>query len=117
MSANRLAEIERHLDAMRTAHDDVELLTEHDAAFHRAVTAATENQTLVALLEGISARTIRARIWRGLVEQNTADRTLAEHEAIHDALATGNAPLAHAAALMHVHTTERWFRQRLSETE
>ena len=52
-----LAEVKRHLDAMRAARDDVELLNLHDAAFHRAVIAATGNDTLVTLLEGISGKT------------------------------------------------------------
>ncbi|GLP65007.1 GntR family transcriptional regulator [Streptomyces sp. TUS-ST3] len=105
-----LAEVERHLDAMRAAREDVERLNEHDAAFHRTVIAATGNATLSALLEGISSRTVRARIWRGLVDDNAAARTVAEHEAIYRALADRDAALAQAAALMHVTTTEHWLR-------
>lgn len=105
-----LAEVERHLDAMRAAREDVERLNEHDAAFHRTVIAATGNATLSALLEGISSRTVRARIWRGLVDDNAAARTVAEHEAIYQALADRDAALAQAAALMHVTTTEHWLR-------
>ena len=55
--------------------------------------------------------TLRARVWRGMVEANAADRTLAEHEAIYTALADSDANLAQAAALMHVSTTERWLRR------
>jgi GntR family transcriptional repressor for pyruvate dehydrogenase complex len=113
ISATELGEVERHLDAMRAARDDVERLNEHDAAFHRAVVAATGNATLATLLEGISGRTLSARVWRGLVDDNAAGRTLAEHEAIYQALADGDAVLAQAAALMHVSTTERWLRAHL----
>ena len=113
ISATELGEVERHLDAMRAARDDVEHLNEHDAAFHRAVVAATGNATLTTLLEGISGRTLGARVWRGLVDDNAAGRTLAEHEAIYQALADGDAVLAQAAALMHVSTTERWLREHL----
>ena len=84
ISAAELADVERHLDAMRAARNDVELLNEHDAAFHRAVIAATGNATLTTLLDGISSRTLRARVWRGLVDDDAADRTIAEHEAIYD---------------------------------
>jgi GntR family transcriptional repressor for pyruvate dehydrogenase complex len=108
-----LAEVERHLDGMREARDDVELLNRHDAAFHRAVIGATGNETLATLLEGISSRTVRARIWRGLVDGDAAGRTLAEHEAIHAALVARDAPLAQAAALVHVSNTERWLRDHL----
>lgn len=108
-----LAEVKEHLDAMRAARDDAELLNHHDAAFHRAVIAATGNGTLVTLLEGISGQTLRARIWRGLVDGDAAGRTLAEHEAIYQALAAGDGPLAEAAALLHVSNTEGWLREHL----
>lgn len=115
ISAQQLREVERHLAAMREARDDVELLNRHDAAFHRAVIAATGNQTLATLLEGIAGRTLRARVWRGLVDGNAAARTLAEHEAIYEALVEGDAALAEAAARMHVSTTERWLRAHLQQ--
>lgn len=115
ISAAELAQVEHHLAAMRTARDDVERLNQHDAAFHRAVIAATGNETLASILEGISNRTVHARVWRGMVDDAVADRTLAEHEAIYDALAAGDAPLAEAAALIHVCTTEKWLREHLAQ--
>ncbi|MEV6592644.1 FadR/GntR family transcriptional regulator [Streptomyces acidicola] len=108
-----LAEVKRHLDAMRDARDDVERLNSHDAAFHHAVVSATGNESLLTLLEGISGRTIRARIWRGLVDDQAAGRTLAEHEAIYTALCARDSPLSQAAALLHVSNTEQWLRQHL----
>ncbi len=114
ISAAGLGEVASHLDAMRTAKDDVELLNSHDAAFHRAVIAATGNQTLASLLDGISSRTVHARVWRGMVDDDAADRTLAEHEAIYQALSAGDAMLAHATTLVHVGTTEKWLREHLS---
>jgi GntR family transcriptional repressor for pyruvate dehydrogenase complex len=114
ISTAELGEVERHLAAMRAAKDDVELLNQHDAAFHSAVFAATGNQTLTSLLEGISSRTVRARVWRGLVDDEVADRTIAEHQAIYDALAAGDPALAQAAALVHISATEKWFRDHLT---
>jgi len=116
ISAQALARVEDHLAAMREARDDVELLNKHDAAFHRAVVGATGNQTLASLLDGISSRTVRARVWRGMIDGNAAERTLAEHEAIYDALAAGDAALAQAAALVHVNTTEKWLRKYLLDS-
>ncbi|MFE0458817.1 FadR/GntR family transcriptional regulator [Kitasatospora sp. NPDC058965] len=112
-----LAEVARHLSAMQETRDDVELMNQHDAAFHRAVVRATHNETLATLLEHVSERTLRARIWRGLVDDEVADRTVAEHRAIHEALAARDPGLAQAAALIHVHTTERWLREHLPERE
>lgn len=117
VSDEGLAQIRRHLDAMRQARDDVELLNEHDVAFHRAVITAAGNATLVTLLEGISSRTVRARVWRGLVDDHAGDRAIAEHQAIYAALAARDAPLAQAAALMHVSTTEQWLHEHLEGEE
>jgi GntR family transcriptional regulator, transcriptional repressor for pyruvate dehydrogenase complex len=115
ITPERLLRVHTHLGAMHNAANDVEQLNLHDAAFHREVIAATENETLTALLEGISSRTIRSRVWRGLVDSDSAWRTLADHEEIYAALAAGDAALAHAAALMHVHNTERWLRNHLPD--
>jgi len=102
---------------LRSGRDDVELLNRHDAAFHRAVITATGNDTLVTLLDGISGQTLRARIWRGLVDGDAAGRTVAEHEAIYQALAARDGPLAQAAALLHVSNTEGWLREHVRSTE
>ncbi|GAA3828688.1 FadR/GntR family transcriptional regulator [Sphaerisporangium flaviroseum] len=116
ITAEQLTVVERHLDAMIAAQDDVEALNHHDDAFHRAVFEATGNNALCALLDGIAGQTLRARVWRGLVEGNVAGRTVAEHTAIYQALAHGDAPLAQAAALMHVSTTETWLRENLGSS-
>jgi DNA-binding FadR family transcriptional regulator len=113
ISGDQLAEVKRHLDAMRQARDDIERLTAHDAAFHRAVISATGNETLLTILEGISGRTLRARIWRGLVDDQAAARTLAEHEAIFRALSARDTVLGQATALLHVSNTEQSLRERL----
>ncbi|MGW5446152.1 FadR/GntR family transcriptional regulator [Streptomyces asiaticus] len=117
ISDDDLVGVRHHLDAMRAARDDVELLNEHDAAFHSAVVAAAGNRTLATLLEGISSRTLRGRVWRGMVDDHAGDRTIAEHEAIYAALLRRDSALAEAAALMHVSTTEQWLRQHLDHGE
>ncbi|GAB1818811.1 FadR/GntR family transcriptional regulator [Herbidospora sp. RD11066] len=116
ITAGQLAELRKHLDAMIADQDDVERLTHHDDAFHRAVFEATGNRSLCALLAGIASRTVRARVWRGVIEGNVAGRTVAEHVAIFRALEQGDAVLAQAAALMHVNTTETWLRENLVST-
>lgn len=109
----QLADVERHLDAMRDAADDVELLNQHDAAFHRTIISAGGNQTLTAVLDAISGRTLRARIWRGMHDDGSAARTLAEHQAIYAAVRRRDAPLSQAATLIHISSTERWLREHL----
>ncbi|MEH0549126.1 FadR/GntR family transcriptional regulator [Streptomyces sp. B21-105] len=117
ISDAQLAKIKHHLDAMRESRDEPGQLTAHDVAFHHAVVSATGNETLLTLLEGISGRTLRARIWRGLVDTQVPGRTLAEHEAIFNALSTRDASLSQAAALLHVSNTEQWLTEHLRSGE
>jgi GntR family transcriptional regulator, transcriptional repressor for pyruvate dehydrogenase complex len=114
MSEPDLDELGSILESMRGAADDAEQLLQYDIAFHRTVIAATGNETLTSLLDGLSSRTVRARVWRGLIEGNAAQFTLNEHEAIYHALRSRDQLLAHASALMHVNTSEAWLRAVLS---
>lgn len=114
MSEAHLDELGGILDQMRFAADDAEKLIQYDTAFHRTVIAATGNETLTSLLDGLSSRTLRARVWRGLIEGNAAHITLAEHEAIYLALRARDQLLAQATALTHVNTSESWLRTVLA---
>jgi GntR family transcriptional repressor for pyruvate dehydrogenase complex len=114
MTEDTLRDLARILDDMRAAADDAEKLITFDTAFHRTVVAATGNETLTSLLDGLSSRTVRARVWRGLIEGNSAHTTIEEHHAIYLALRSGDQLLAHAAALMHVNTSEAWLRAVLA---
>ena len=89
ITTTQLDELRDLLTAMAEAVDDVERLT---------------------VLDAISSRTLRARIWRGTVDRGVTHLTLAQHNAIYTALANHNPEVATAAALMHVHTSERWLR-------
>lgn len=110
----QLAEVEALLQRMRDAADDPEELMLADTAFHRAVIAATGNETLGSLLAGLSGRTARARVWRGVVEGNVTQATIDEHQAIYLALRSRDPFLATSAALIHVNTSESWLRARIA---
>jgi DNA-binding FadR family transcriptional regulator len=88
------------------AREAVEL----DWEFHHAIARASGNELLVALLDGLTAPTMRMRTWRGLSVPGILERTLAEHEAIIKALENGDAELARAAATVHVAGVEAWLR-------
>lgn len=109
-----LAELSRILDDMRSAAADHEKLIRFDTAFHHKVVAATGNETLTSLLDGLSSRTVRARVWRGLIDGNAAHTTIEEHHAIYVALCKRDQLLAQASALLHVNTSEAWLRTVLS---
>jgi GntR family transcriptional regulator, transcriptional repressor for pyruvate dehydrogenase complex len=105
-----LARLEERLREMDEAGSDAERQVAADAAFHLEVFAATRNQTLLSVLDGLSSLTLRARIWRAVVEADAITETLQQHRAIFSALAARDRPLAEAAALMHVTTSENWLR-------
>lgn len=110
ISDEQLAAVEARLDAMDRAGPDIERQVAADAAFHLEVFAATGNPTLLSVLDGLSSRTLRSRIWRGVIEADAITATLHEHRAILSALAARDRPLAEAAALLHVNTSETWLR-------
>ena len=83
----------------------------HDAEFHMTVAAASGNATLASMLNAVSSRTMRVRAWRGLIEEGAGARTVAQHQDILHALEAHDPDRASAAALVHVATTEAWFRQ------
>jgi GntR family transcriptional repressor for pyruvate dehydrogenase complex len=99
---------------MEQAGEDQEQLIQCDHFFHSTVFEATGNRTLMSVLDGLSSRTLRARIWRGVLEADASHQTIREHRAIHQALAAHDRALAEAAALMHVNTSERWLRDMLA---
>ena len=115
MSDAALDELGRILDDMRAAAGDHERLIQVDTAFHRTVVAATGNETLTSLMDGLSSRTVRARVWRGLIEGNSALTTIEEHNAIYRALRARDPMLAQASALLHVNTSEAWLRTVLAD--
>lgn len=108
-----LATLAELLARMRATATDVEEMIRHDIDFHRAVVAANGNESLSSVLDGLSGRTARARVWRGLLEADAATSTLAEHQAIYDALAAGDPELARAAALLHVSSSARWLKRTM----
>jgi GntR family transcriptional repressor for pyruvate dehydrogenase complex len=88
----------------------VEGLVAHDLEFHGAIVAAAGNSYMATLTESLSGRTARARIWRGLTQENSVSRTLAEHEAIVDAIASHDAQLAESLTVVHISGVEQWLR-------
>ncbi|MZD08214.1 FCD domain-containing protein [Streptomyces sp. SID5785] len=113
ISRAQLAEVEEHLAAM-DATDDPEEILSHDLAFHRAIVAAAGNETMAAILEGLSSRTFRARVWRGYQEEGAFERTRREHARIHRALVAHDPEAARAAAAAHVGEVEAWLRSQLA---
>jgi len=92
----------------------IEELVEHDLRFHREIVRMAGNAYLASLIEHLSSQTVRARVWRGLTEAGSVERTLSEHRAIADAIARRDPVLATSLATAHIAGVERWLRQAAS---
>jgi GntR family transcriptional repressor for pyruvate dehydrogenase complex len=95
----------------------VEDLVAHDLKFHGFISELSGNSYLSSLLESLSSSTLRARIWRGLTEENSVARTLAEHRAIIDAMAAGDPDLVRSCVTVHISGVARWLEQAGRATE
>jgi GntR family transcriptional repressor for pyruvate dehydrogenase complex len=109
-----LAELAGRLQGMRDARSEAERI-DHDAEFHRLVAGASGNETLASMLNVVSSRTIRTRVWRGVTDEGAGPRSVTQHEDILAALLARDPDRASAAALVHVAGTEAWFRQALGD--
>ncbi|WP_188702992.1 FadR/GntR family transcriptional regulator [Microbacterium nanhaiense] len=109
-SAEDVSDLEREIASLPEGAD-IETLVEHDLRFHRDIIALAGNTYLSGLLESLTSQTVRARVWRGLTESGAVERTLAEHRALTDAIAAGDAELAEALAIAHVSGVESWLRR------
>ena len=96
-----LAELETLLGKMRSAESQ-EVLVQMDSDFHAVVAAASGNSTLASMLGGVSIRTTRSRIWRGIIEDDAKTQTIAQHAQILRALRERDPVLGEAAAIVHV---------------
>ncbi|MEV4685866.1 FadR/GntR family transcriptional regulator [Streptomyces kurssanovii] len=117
MAAGRIPEAE--LDALTAQLDalgsdpSVEELVAADLDFHRRIVGAAGNSVLCSLLDGLSGPTTRARVWRGLTQEDAISRTLHEHRAILAALRDRDGEAARAWATVHVASVEQWLRATL----
>jgi DNA-binding FadR family transcriptional regulator len=88
----------------------IEDLVANDLEFHRRIAASSGNTVLSSLVETMSAPTTRARIWRGLTQAGVGARTVAEHRAILEAMASRDPEAARSWATVHIAAVEQWLR-------
>jgi GntR family transcriptional regulator, transcriptional repressor for pyruvate dehydrogenase complex len=86
----------------------VEDLVANDLEFHRRIAVSSGNSVLSSLVESMSAPTTRARVWRGLTQAGVGARTVAEHRAILDAMASRDPEAARSWATVHIAAVEQW---------
>jgi len=98
---------------MTNGDPDLNELIAADLEFHRRIAVGSGNPVLASLLESLSAPTLRARVWRGLTQENAAAHTVEQHQAIHRALVAREPELARAWATVHIAGVEDWLRRAL----
>jgi DNA-binding FadR family transcriptional regulator len=103
----------RHHAAQAVPGMPVEDLVGNDLEFHRRIASIAGNPVLAALIESVTGPTTRARVWRGLTQDDAHRRTLTEHLAIVDALERHEPEIASARSLVHISAVEDWLRQSL----
>jgi len=96
---------------------DVDELVAHDLRFHGQIARIAGNDYLASLLDSLSPRLLRARVWRGLTEADAVGRTVGEHRTIVRALEVGDADVAAAAMTMHIGGVEQWLRTTIAAQE
>jgi GntR family transcriptional regulator, transcriptional repressor for pyruvate dehydrogenase complex len=87
---SRWLECRRRMDSASTA----QALVEADDEFHDVIVDATGQAILTSLIKSLAGRTLRARIWRGLVDEGALDQTKRAHAAIYRAVENRDAELA-----------------------
>jgi GntR family transcriptional regulator, transcriptional repressor for pyruvate dehydrogenase complex len=117
LASSRLTDAEldalgARLDALGDRPSVAELVTA-DLEFHRGIVRRSGNSVLCSLLDGLSGPTTRARIWRGLSQEDAVSRTLHEHRAILAALRDRDAEAARSWATVHIASVEMWLRSAL----
>jgi DNA-binding FadR family transcriptional regulator len=109
ITAGQIEELRAHVDSLGPTPSTEELVA-NDLEFHRRIVSVAGNSVLASLLESMSGPTTRARIWRGLTQSGTTQRTLTEHRAILDALAAHEPEIARSWATVHIAGVELWLK-------
>ncbi|MFF5567407.1 FadR/GntR family transcriptional regulator [Streptomyces sp. NPDC012623] len=112
ISGTELDSLEARLTALGP-EPSVEALVTADLEFHREIVRHSGNAVLCSLLDGLAGPTTRARVWRGLTQEDAVSRTLHEHRAILSALRDRDAEAARSWATVHVASVEMWLRSAL----
>jgi GntR family transcriptional regulator, transcriptional repressor for pyruvate dehydrogenase complex len=113
MSEAEVAELRKILDAL-PVDPSVEQLVANDLQFHQLIAEGSGNAVLCSLIDSLSGPTTRARIWRGLTQENALEKTREQHSAICEAIATRQPEIARAWATVHIAGVEEWLRSALA---
>jgi DNA-binding FadR family transcriptional regulator len=112
ISDEQVREAARILDganeAIRSSPTDHESAMRCDIEFHRLIAQASGNNVLSALIETVSARTIRGRMWRSTHDYEGLMETHREHLAILEALRQREPERARVRMANHLYAVEEY---------
>jgi GntR family transcriptional repressor for pyruvate dehydrogenase complex len=115
MSERELDDLGMLLDSL-PSDPDIETLVANDTEFHARIAAASGNPVLCSLLETLSTRTQKVRVWRGLTQDDAVERTLREHREIYRAMVRRDSEAARSWATVHIVGVEDWVATTLPST-
>lgn len=104
----------REHHAALAAAPSIDELVASDIEFHRRIAHGSGNAVIGSLLDSITGPTQRARIWRGLTQEDAVQRTMAEHLAIIDAMSARQPDIARSWSTVHIAGIEMWLREALA---
>lgn len=116
MTEEDVAQLEKLLEEVDES-PTVEALVANDLEFHRRIALGSGNPVLCSLIDSLSGPTTRARVWRGLTQENAVTKTREQHRAIYEAIAGREPELARSWATVHIFGVEQWLRNALGSAE
>ncbi len=105
-----LRDLEAHLARMRDSLADETAFRAADVAFHEAVMASSGNRLAESIAHILFERALESTRYHGVDPADNFRITLAEHEAIFAAIASGDAVAAQST--MNRHIVDAWQRRR-----
>ncbi|WP_432563300.1 FadR/GntR family transcriptional regulator [Kineococcus sp. SYSU DK003] len=85
---------------------------EADIHFHQVIAQAAGNPVLAAMVEAFAGRTVRARVWRAIADEQAIARTVEEHRAILAALRAHDPDRARLRMAHHLLAVEDFLAER-----
>jgi GntR family transcriptional regulator, transcriptional repressor for pyruvate dehydrogenase complex len=98
--------LQRAREAIDASPTDHNAAMQCDIEFHRLIAAASRNHVLAALIETVSTKTIRGRMWRSIHDNEGLLATHREHLGILDALRRHDAERARTRMANHLYAVE-----------
>lgn len=114
MPDDAIARLGDHLERMQASSADPSAFVEADLAFHHELAASVDNTVLLDLLQIIRSL---LRVWADRAVDDPAEisRALAEHAAVHDAIAARDGDRAASAMAAHMLSAGRRLASTVAE--